>query len=242
MGPFFSVKRQNVFLFEKWSSDSGLVKDWKQKCTSAPSWSTSLACVCQSDVYLCAATAWINIYITPLSKMLFPESPKNLKYFSWVWRSTLISKTERMAQRHTKALQAGISFYENNPYMCMIRTNSPPILSPPWPKMNTQSSGKFHSAVQDHVLRWEACYYQRWQKKYQFGIFFKRLKILNESEGLRGPSDLTIKRNSYLTSFFRLQRLTLNWQNPFGQTLFWPLLSHKETSGRRKLFFASKLS
>lgn len=39
------------------------------------------------------------------------------------------------------------------------------------------------------------------RKKYQFGIFFKRLKILNESESLRGPSDLAIKRNLYLTWF-----------------------------------------
>lgn len=31
--------------------------------------------------------AWINVYPTPLSKMHFPDSPRNAKYCSWVWRS-----------------------------------------------------------------------------------------------------------------------------------------------------------
>lgn len=66
----------------------------------------------------CAKVMWIsvqaglriNIYITPLSKTHLPDSLKNLKYFSRVWRSTIISKKEQVAgaQRHTKTLQAGI--------------------------------------------------------------------------------------------------------------------------------------
>lgn len=55
--------------------------------------------------------AWINIYITPLSKMHFPDSPRNAKYCSWVWRSNCNfqeAASVQRPQRHTRTLQGGI--------------------------------------------------------------------------------------------------------------------------------------
>ena len=153
------------------------------------------------DVKICTGRAWINIYITPLSKTHRPDSSKNSKYFSRVWRSTIISKKEQVARAQRdipKLYKLEFSFMRIIPICACYAQELTKILS------NTASS----LSETEYSVLWKIplggprpcpairnMLFLMVTEKITILDFFKRLKIQNELWSLQGSADCVIKRD-----------------------------------------------
>lgn len=138
------------------------------------------------DVKICTGRAWINIYTTPLSKTHRPDSLKNSKYFSRVWRSTIISKKEQVARAQRdipKLYKLEFSFMRIIPICACYAQEPAKILS------NTASS----SSETEYSVLWKIplggprpcpvirnMLFLMVTEKITIWEFLKRLKIQNE--------------------------------------------------------------